>query len=367
MTRVPNPFKPTAGKNPPELIGRDDIISEFTDGLDNGPGAPGRLLRITGMRGMGKTVMLNELAGIAKSRSWTVIAETASAGFVESILHRLEPRYEIRGTVEPEVLGFKLGSVELAKTAVSLRDAMMKAARPSSGLLITLDEVQDASIDEIRTLAVAVQHLIRDDANISFVFAGLHSMVDGVVNSESLTFLRRAVPFALGPLSAYEVADSLDDTFSELNISVARSVVDYLADASAGYPFMVQLVGYYSWQKAARRHPGTVDEKDASEGVSLARSRFEETVIEPALHHLPPMQVRYLLAMAQDGGMPSSTRAVSERMGKATSDVAPYRDRLVKAGIIESSAWGKVCFAIPNMAEYLANHREEIEREISES
>lgn len=367
MTQMSNPFKPTAGKNPPELIGRDDVIVEFTDGLDNGPGAPGRLLRITGMRGMGKTVMLNELASIAKSRGWTIVTETASEGFVERILHRLEPRYEVRGTVEPELLGFKLGSVELAKNAVSLREAMARAAGAGSGLLITLDEVQDASIAEIRTLAIAVQHLIRDDANIAFVFAGLHSMVDGVVNSESLTFLRRAVPFTLGPLNAYEVADSLDDTFSELNVSVSRAVVDYLADASAGYPFMVQLVGYYSWQKAARRHPGTLDEEDASEGVSLARSRFDETVIEPALHHLPPMQVRYLLAMAQDGGEASSTRAVSDRMGKGASDVAPYRDRLVKAGIIEASAWGKVRFAIPNMADYLENHREEIEREISEA
>lgn len=365
MSQLPNPFKPTAGKNPPELIGRDDVIAEFTDGIENGPGAPGRLMRITGMRGMGKTVMLNELAAIARTRGWRVVAETASEGFVQRILSCLEPALTMNATFEPEMLGFKLGSVELAKAELSLRESMEKAARAGKGLLITLDEVQDASMEEIRTLAVAVQHLIRNDANVAFVFAGLSSMVDGVVNSESLTFLRRAVPFTLGPLNDYEVADSFRDTLSEFGVVANPSVIDSLVSASAGYPFMVQLVGYYSWQKAQRRHAGILDEQDAEEGVRLAKRRFDEMVIEPALHHLPPMQVRYLLAMAEGDGRAALTRDVAQRMGKAPSELATYRERLIKASLIEASSWGRVRFTIPGMAGYLLSHREQIEQEIA--
>lgn len=81
-------------------------------------------------------------------------------------------------TVQPQVLGFELGALELERRAVSLREAMDKSARSHTSLLVTLDEVQDASLDEMRTLATVVQHLIRDDCDVAFVFAGLPSMVE---------------------------------------------------------------------------------------------------------------------------------------------------------------------------------------------
>ena len=63
----PNPFKPTAGKRPPMLIGRESVIEDFEEGLDNGAGAPGRLMLITGNRGCGKTVLLQELQRLPAS------------------------------------------------------------------------------------------------------------------------------------------------------------------------------------------------------------------------------------------------------------------------------------------------------------
>ena len=86
-----NPFKPTAGKMPPELIGRDFVIESFIDGIENGPGAPECLMRITGARGMGKTVMLNELGRIARARGWLVIDEVASPGFCSTKLKSSAP------------------------------------------------------------------------------------------------------------------------------------------------------------------------------------------------------------------------------------------------------------------------------------
>lgn len=73
-----NPFKPTAGKMPPVLVGRDKVINDFIEGLENGEGAPGRLMRITGPRGSGKTVLLSELASIAGEQGWLVVNVSAS-------------------------------------------------------------------------------------------------------------------------------------------------------------------------------------------------------------------------------------------------------------------------------------------------
>lgn len=182
-----NPFKPTAGKNPPALIGRDAVIAEFVEGVENGPGAPGRLMRITGMRGMGKTVMLNEIGRQAREMGWSVIDETASPGFCDRILESAMPGARVRGvTAGPSVLGVTLGSVEIERTALSLRKALEgQASKKDGGLLVTLDEVQDASLEEMRALAAAIQHVIRDDGNIAFVFAGLPSMIESVVNGKN--------------------------------------------------------------------------------------------------------------------------------------------------------------------------------------
>lgn len=252
MKRTPNPFKPTAGKNPPELIGRSDVLLEFEEALQNGPGAPGCLMRISGIRGMGKTVMLNELGALASQAGWIVLDETASGPFTQRMSDRLSGTDWSHAVVEPEVLGVKIGSLQVDKPNTSLQDILLRFSQ-GPGLLITLDEVQDASLEETKALAIAIQHVIRKDGNIAFVFAGLPSMVEGVVNSESLTFLRRAVPFTLGPLETYQIFDSLGDTFRSAGMGVDDPVVDCLARATGGYPFMVQLVGYHTWQQATRR------------------------------------------------------------------------------------------------------------------
>lgn len=79
MARI-NPFKPTAGMNPPELIGRDEILDDFIEALENGPGAPDRLLRVSGVRGVGKTVLLNALGDVAREYGFHVVDVAANAG-----------------------------------------------------------------------------------------------------------------------------------------------------------------------------------------------------------------------------------------------------------------------------------------------
>ena len=84
-----SPFKPTAGAEPPVLIGRERVIDDFRDGIEEGVGAPGRLMRITGPRGSGKTALLTELGDIAKSYGWHVVAVTAAGSIVDAVQHEL--------------------------------------------------------------------------------------------------------------------------------------------------------------------------------------------------------------------------------------------------------------------------------------
>jgi type II secretory pathway predicted ATPase ExeA len=211
-------------------------------------------------------------------------------------------------TASPSLFGLSLGNVEVEKVALSLRSAFEEMCKKGGrGLLITLDEVQDASFNEMRALSVAIQHEIREEGNIAFVFVGLPSMVESVVNGRTLTFLRRAVPVELGPVNLTEVALSMADTMDSSGMNLERGVIDDLAEAARGYPFMIQLVGYHTWQEARRAKTNTIGRDVVERGIAIARGRFDLTVIEPALQRLPRTSLEYVLAMAQDAGQASET------------------------------------------------------------
>lgn len=96
----PNPFKPTAGKRPPILIGRESVIEDFEEGLDNGAGAPGRLMLITGNRGYGKTVLLRELQRLASERGWAVVSDSASLGLCDRLADALRSNMSVATSME---------------------------------------------------------------------------------------------------------------------------------------------------------------------------------------------------------------------------------------------------------------------------
>lgn len=354
-----NPFKPTAGMNPPELIGRDSILDDFSDALENGPGSPDRLARISGMRGVGKTVLLNAMGDIAREHGFHVVDVASNPGFCKRI-HAALTRTELASpSITPTILGVSIGSAELSRSPTQLGEAMFNASK-HGGLLVTLDEIQDAPLDELRELGNEIQLLIRQGANVAFAFAGLPTSVDEAVGADTLTFLQRAKHIELAKLSDYEVGASLEDTVRRAGKELVHEATPLLTKAAAGYPFMIQLVGYYTWQASKRRGSDTIDAQDARRGAEIARANFDTMVIEPALRRLPQKQIEYLVAMARCPEQPAQTGEVSRLMGLSTKDTSSYRKRLIDAAVIEKAGYGRVAFAIPYMREYLVEHTDEL-------
>lgn len=127
----PNPFKPTAGKRPPILIGRESVIEDFEEGLDNGAGAPGRLMLITGNRGCGKTVLLRELQRLANEHGWAVVSDSASLGLCDRLADALRSNKPVVTSME---FGPSFGrmSVEAARAkGETLRGWSTSASRSS--------------------------------------------------------------------------------------------------------------------------------------------------------------------------------------------------------------------------------------------
>lgn len=371
---VPNPFKPTAGKMPPILIGREDVLADFQEGLDNGAGAPGRLMLITGQRGYGKTVLLTEIGRMARAQGWDVVADTASAGMCERMIDALEsnrlsleaeisPSLSISGAAHAELGSIRVGG---ATAAADLRQAIRRhlAKLPKGkGILFTVDESQTASRDEMVNLAITVQHTIRDeDMNdlpddkkhgIAFVFAGLPSMVERLVNDDVLTFLRRCKREDLGVVRIADVKNALIATVEDSGMSIEEDVAKFAAQATGGYPYMVQLVGYYMWQTARRRKSTAITTADVEHAIPDAHMTFREAVCDPAYRGLSESQQAMLRAMLPDRPEPSRISDIVARTGASRSWISRCRDSLVQAHVLEVPSRGKVAFAIPQFTEYL--------------
>jgi hypothetical protein len=256
----------------------------------------------------------------------------------------------------------KAGSLELVRAASTMTNALRNAAK--KGLLITVDEVQDAPYDEIRAFGNEIQLLVREGADIALAFAGLPDAVDRVVGGKGLTFLRRASQISLERLHGDEVSESLAQTFDESGVAISADLAGRLAEASAGYPFMVQLVGYHTWQGTQRRSASSVEMRDVERGIAVARRSFDSMVIEPALRQLPKGQLTYLLAMAHAGEGPVASGTVAQLLGKQANQVSTHRKRLIEANVIEPAGFGNVTFTIPCMRDWLLEHGDALEEDL---
>lgn len=362
-----NPFKPTAGMTPPVLIGREGVVDDFLDALDEGPGAPGRLMRITGPRGSGKTVLLTELGKIAAAHGWSVVNVSGKEPLCASIQEQLARDSKLRSLDVKISLPFVAAEARIGRdeSELSFRESLSRATKALSkdgeGLLITVDEVQDSSPDEMTLIATNVQYMIREERNIGLLFAGITTGVLDLLNGEGLTFLRRAKVEELASIPIGEVASALRRSIEDSGLEISTEDLERTAEATRGYAYLIQLVGYYVWREG-RRHASEsriIDEDDVQRGIEVAVDQYGRSVIETAISGLTKPAVDYLMSMAEDEGA-SSTAEVAKRMGKSAASANTYRRMLIGRQVIEATAPGYVAFSMPFMREYLLEHRDEI-------
>jgi len=366
---VTNPFAASFGVDPPLLVGRDGLLTEFAEALDDGPGATGRATLYTGARGTGKTVMLNAVEEVARARGWLVVSETASAGFAARITGQHLPRllrdfdpeavvHRLRGITGPAGLGaVAWEAIERHAVQAGLRMQLELLtdllAGHGTGLLITLDEIHHNRITELREVAVAVQHAFREGRQVAFAGAGLASSVSDLVRDEVLTFLRRADRYHLGPVARTDVERGLRVPIEASGRAVGDEALAVMADGTGGYPFLLQLIGAQTW----RLHPDeeAVSVADARAGVARAQRKLGTLVHEPALADTTDVGRRFLRAMAADDG-PSKMSDVRDRLGVNDNYASQYRLRLIAAELIAPVRYGYVDFTLPYLREYLREH-----------
>jgi hypothetical protein len=367
--RPRNPFKPTFGTSPPLLVGRDELIQDFSDALEDGPGAPARATIYTGARGTGKTVMLNAVQDEARSRRWLVIAETATPGLLQrlttehlpQLLSEQDPkarRRRLSGITAPAGLGgASWETTDLHKVVPGLRsqvtDLCEILATTATGLAITVDELHRSLFDELVQLCTVVQHAFREELELVFLGAGLPTSVSDLLSEGVLTFLRRAERHDLGKVAEDDVALAIERPIIDAGRYINADALQLCVAGTGGYPFLIQLVGHRVWQQSPKQATITVD--DAHVGVEQARRRLGSRVHDPAFQACSDVDKTFLFAMAKDDG-PSRISDIAKRMTVKPDYANAYRVRLIENQLIESVGRGQLNFALPGLREYLREH-----------
>jgi hypothetical protein len=389
---IRNPFAPGAGQRPPELAGRERELKAFEVVLERvARGRPERSLVLTGLRGVGKTVLLGELRAMAVRHKW-------GAGKIEArpdaelrrplsaALHRairdLAVRHRAPDRVE-EVLGvLKAFALRANKADAKLRDRWQPgidvpaaqgradsgdieidlvelftdvaelAADVGTGVALLIDEIQDLQPDDVSALCAACHELSQSGAPLVVVGAGLPHVP--AVLSASKSYSERLFRYArIDRLNREDADFAVMAPIEREDAGIEPEALDALFDASGGYPYFIQAYGKAAWD-AAPSDPITV--KDVQVAAPEAESELAVGFFGSRYERATPAEREYLQAMAsltQGRDEPAGTADVAVFLGRKPSSLSPARDSLMKKGLVYSAERGQIAFTVPHFGHYL--------------
>ncbi|HEY6787469.1 MAG TPA: ATP-binding protein [Trebonia sp.] len=388
MDPVRNPYAPGAGQRPPELAGRDREIQQFEVVLERVARArPERSMVLTGLRGVGKTVMLNTFRSMALQKLWgtgklearpdqSIRRPVASA--LHMAVRELAPRHRAPDRID-DFLGvlkaFALRDPKAPKGATSMNlgidvpaargradsgdmevdltelftDAASVAADLGVGIALFLDEMQDVPPADVSALCAACHELSQVGGPLIVVGAGLPHLPS--VLSASKSYSERLFRYARIDRLDRDAADqALIAPAEREDVIFKQEALDALYRAADGYPYFVQAYGKVTWDVAAASPVTAADvamaapEAEGELAVGFFGSRYERAT---------PAEREYMRAMAAIGDDPVPTSAVADELGRKPSSLSPSRDGLIKKGLIYSSERGLIAFTVPHFGRFL--------------
>ena len=396
MDPIRNPYAPGAGQRPPELAGRDEQLRAFDVVLERvAKNRPERSLVLTGLRGVGKTVLLNALRSQAVRKGWGTgklearpdqrLRKPLASALHQAVRELGHPQPEVadhalgvlRAFAERDVDGAKLrdrwssgidvpavrgradsGDIEIDLVEL-LSDLGGLAADTGKGISVFIDEMQDLGPDDVSALCAACHEIGQAGLPVIVVGAGLPHLP--AVLSASKSYSERLFSYQrIDRLTREEADRALTAPAASEEASYDEGALAALYDATGGYPYFVQAYGKTVWDLAPRS-PITVDdvhvaapEAERELAVGFFGSRYERAT---------PGERDYLRAMAdaatgvpvdeQDAVGSVATADVAEVLGKKPQSLSPARDALLKKGLIYSGERGRIAFTVPHFGRYL--------------
>jgi hypothetical protein len=380
MDPVGNPFNPGAGTQPPLLVGRDAQLAAMSVAVKRiDAGRFDRSTMLTGLRGVGKTVLLNEFGRIAQGEGWVhahteatddVQAATALAGLARRVLLELSLRERSKdrakralgvlrsfikvhvplgdaGTLaidfEPRPGQADTGQLDgdLAGVLIELGETAREAG---GGVLITIDEVQYLARTDFAALIVGLHRVSQLGLPLLVAGAGLPSLPG--LAGEARSYAERLFSFvAIGSLDTPDATRALVGPVEAEGMGWEPAAVARALEDTEGYPYFLQEFGKQAWNVA---DGPTIGLADMGAAAQLAIDDLDHGFFRARIDKTTDLERDYLKAMVALGGPgPYRSGDVARQMGRVTTQVGPVRDALIKRGLCFAPRHGELAFTVP--------------------
>lgn len=380
-----NPYAPGAGTQPPELAGRDEIIEKASIALDRfRAGLSARSLLMVGLRGVGKTVLLNRIAQDTEARGFVIVqieapekrslpallipslrtallkldrvaavgdkakrALRALGGFVGAMKVKF-------GDIEFGVdLGHEPGiadSGDLERDLIDLFIEVGKAAKEkSTAVVFFIDELQYVKEEQFASLITALHKCAQDQLPVALIGAGLPQLVGQAGRAKS--YAERLFEYPeIGPLAKPDAEKALARPAAQHQVSFAAEALIEILAQTKSYPYFLQEWGKHSWH-CATQSPITL--ADVNAATELAVSELDASFFRVRFDRLTPSEKLYLRAMAELGPGPHRSGDIAHLLNKDVNKVAPTRATLINKGMVYSPAHGDNSFTVPLFDAYM--------------
>jgi AAA ATPase domain len=379
-----NPYTPNAGARPPVLVGRDDQLTNFEVLLDRlRRGHTEQSMLITGLRGVGKTVLLTTFEEIARERQWTTVeAEITkntefgsrmgqlarralfhlapkekwkerarrAAAIVKSFQVTFSPEGTVSAGLDVEALQGLADTGELAEDLTDLWVALGEAAAENeSGVVFLLDEVQFLRVVEFEALIAALHKTVQRQLPITLVGAGLPQLPR--LAGEAKSYAERLFKFPrIGELEPDLAAQALIEPARGLGIEYEQGAVDGILEYTQGYPYFIQEYGNVVWDLADGSPISLGDVSGAREAVE---AKLDESFFRVRAERTTELELRYMRAMAELGPDPQQAKDVAELLGRTSQQMAPTRSRLIDKGLLYTPGHGLAAFTVPQFDRFM--------------
>lgn len=383
MDPVRNPFAPGAGSQPPELAGREEIIAAADTALQRVLlGRPAQSQMLLGLRGVGKTVLLNRIEQIAEERGY--LTSFIEAPEDRKLVDLLYPKIHqvlrklshvesakvathsalraLRGfasvfkvsvgdfevSVDPEPGLADSGDLEYDVTELFLK--VGEAARAAKrGWALLIDEVQYLSAEELGALIVAVHRINQKGLPVLVFGAGLPAIA--ALSGDAKSYAERLFIFpTVDALPASDAVNAIRQPIEEEGESIDKEVLEVIVSLTKGYPYFLQEWGFQVWNASAA---SPISETCLDVARREALRRLDEGFFKVRMDRLTPKEKDYVIAMARLGAGPYRSADVAEILGEKLTTLGPRRAQIIAKGMIYSPAHGDIAFTVPMFDEYL--------------
>lgn len=383
MDPVRNPFAPGAGSLPPELAGRDEIINDAKTALQRTlRGRHARSQMLLGLRGTGKTVLLNTIENAAERYGY--ISSVIEAPEDKSLAELLYPKMQqvlrklsleeqakakvyaamralrsfasvfkiqmgdVSLSVDPEPGVADSGNLEydLTEMFVAIGEAAQVA---SKGWCLLIDEVQYLKDTELAALIVAIHKIGQKQLPVIFFGAGLPQLAG--LSGDAKSYAERLFSYPkVGALEKQAALRAIREPIKDEAEEITERALDKLVEITEGYPYFLQEWGFQSWNVA---DASPIDEEDIAAATEASLRRLDQGFFQVRFDRLTPKEREYVIAMAQLGRGPYRSSEVAEQLQEPPNKLGPRRAQIIAKGMIYSPQYGDIDFTVPMFDDYL--------------